>query len=436
MCVKIISEKKSHFGGMEMLISLAVKNFLSFKNQVELNLVASNRITESKGNLITLDDETQLLKSAVVFGPNASGKTNLLVAVKHIQKMIINSFKQTQEGEELPVTPFVLNENSRQAPTEFQIKFIEDDILFDYKIVVTSKEVVEEYLSVDGQQVFKRVDKEIEIIDNDFVSNENLEKRQDFVRDNSLFVSVLAATNLVELKPFMNFFTENLNMFSAAHEMPQIYTTEIIKDEKKREIILHALKKADLSIQDLSTKKFVPIIPESIQESMPDEILNKMKEGQIELQTEHNVYSDDGSIVDRTSVIANAFESSGTNSFLAFIGPIVDSLVEGKVLFIDEMDALFHPLMTDFVVELINGTNNNDAQIIFTSHNTHHLNSNLFRRDQIWFVEKDNLEISHLTALLEFKRRKDENFEINYLKGNYGAIPVIKQYEDSVFDHE
>lgn len=241
--LNLTSEKKSHFGGMKMLISFAVKNFLSFKNQVELNLVASNRITDSRKNLIPLDNETQLLKSAVVFGPNAGGKTNLLVGVKRIQQMIINSFKQTQEGEDLPVRPFVLNENSRNEPTEFQIKFIEDDIFFDYKVVVTRKEVVEEYLSVDGQPIFSRINKEIKIIDNDFVSNENLEKRQDFVRDNSLFVSVLAATNVVELKPFMKFFVENLNMFSAAQEMPQVYTAEIIKDERKREIILRALKK-------------------------------------------------------------------------------------------------------------------------------------------------------------------------------------------------
>lgn len=416
-----------------MLISFATKNFLSFKNRVELNMVASNKLTERNGNLLEVDEGFNLLKSAVIFGANASGKTNLLIALRRFQETIVNSFKETQEGENLRINPFVLNENSRHEPTEFEIVFSADDIIFDYKVSLSSQKVFYERLLADGEEIFMRSENNIQVYPNSLVSQETLNKRAEFVRENSLFVSVLAATNANEFKPFMDFFVQNFHLFTAAEQMPQTHTAEILKDEKKYKKILEIIKKIDFGIQNLNVKKIVPTIPDEIKNSLPEEMIAKISQGSLEIQTHHNVYSDKGDKVDEFPVIANAFESSGTNSFIAFIGPIVDSLAEGHVLLIDELDALFHPTMTNFVVELINGEFNNGAQIIFTSHNTHHLDSGLFRRDQIWFMEKDNYEISHLNSLVEFKRRKDENFEINYLKGNYGALPIINtEFDDEV----
>lgn len=410
-----------------MLISFAAKNFLSFKDRVELNMLASNKLTERDTNIIRADEDINLLKSAVIFGPNAGGKTNLLLALKRFQQIIVNSFKETQEGESLRITPFVLNENSKNEPTEFEIVFLANDIIFDYKVVLSSEKIFNETLLADGEEIFVREDNKIQVSKNSLVSEDSLNKRAEFARENSLFVSVLAATNASELKPFMDFFVQNFHLFTAAEQMPQSHTAEILKNKDKFDKILEIIRKVDFGIQNLSTKKIVPTIPDEIKNTLPEEVVQQISEGSVELQTYHHIYSEKGNVVGQMPVIANGFESSGTNSFLAFIGPIVDSLADGHVLLIDELDALLHPTMTNFLVELINGEFNNGAQIIFTTHNTHHLNSGLFRRDQIWFVEKDNFEISHLTSLAEYKRRKDENYEINYLKGKYGALPIIKK---------
>ena len=174
------------------------------------------------------------------------------------------------------------------------------------------------------------------------------------------------------------------------------------------------------------------------------EALNRLKEGLAALQnidlgklhgvkvyetyTTHNVYDQDGKVVGHERLFANDTESNGTKKIISLSGPIFHTLLHGSVLFVDELDAKLHPMLTRAIVRLFmdKETNPKGAQLVFTTHDTHLINKDYLRRDQVWFTEKDATEASDLYSLFEFKERNDRNFEKNYIQGRYGAIPFIK----------
>ena len=147
-----------------------------------------------------------------------------------------------------------------------------------------------------------------------------------------------------------------------------------------------------------------------------------------ETYTTHNVYGKEGKVVGYTKFNAEIFESNGTNKVISFSGPLFNTLLKGKVLFVDELDAKLHPMLTRAIVRLFmdKETNPKGAQLVFTTHDTHLLDKEYLRRDQVWFTEKDATEASDLYSLLEFKERNDRNFAKNYIQGRYGAIPFIR----------
>ena len=207
--------------------------------------------------------------------------------------------------------------------------------------------------------------------------------------------------------------------------------------------ILEMLEIADLNINNLEVVKAGDVdFTDTPMEDFPEELLSQIELDINRLISEHNVYDNEGNIVGKHKFDAEIYESSGTNEFIKIAGPLIDTLENDKVLFIDEIDAKLHPLMTKYILSLFNSKKNSRAQLIMTSHNATVLGDNLLRRDQIWFTEKDSFEASHLTALSNYKFkgevvRKDEKYDKNYLKGKYGAIPIIKSHIiDEVFSSD
>ena len=147
-----------------------------------------------------------------------------------------------------------------------------------------------------------------------------------------------------------------------------------------------------------------------------------------ETYTTHHVYDKEGKVVGQTRFRADRYESNGTNKIISLSGPLFDTLLHGNVLFVDELDAKLHPMLTRAIVRLFmdKETNPKGAQLVFTTHDTHLLDKDYLRRDQVWFTEKDATEASDLYSLLEFKERNDRNFAKNYIEGRYGAIPFIR----------
>ena len=253
-------------------------------------------------------------------------------------------------------------------------------------------------------------------------------------RPNALFLSVAAQFNGKVSEQILRWF-QNIGILSGIKDSTsEIYTLELLENQKYREDILTLINKLDLGINDIQTQKTAILL-----DNFPSEILEILaaRDGKVakevetlssvDVKTIHHKYNSNGTIDSIEEFDLEENESEGTKKLFAFAGPILHTLREGRVLLIDELDARLHPLITKTLVELFNSseTNPNNAQLIFTIHDTNLLTKKLFRQDQIWFVEKDQYGATDLYSLLEYELSNDVVFEGDYIKGRYGAIPFI-----------
>ena len=418
-----------------MLIEFKAKNFTSFKNEVTFSMVSSEKLQELSNNRIEIEADFHLLKSASIFGANASGKSNLLNALGFIIAFLQRSMLDSQEGKRnFKNLTFSLDNSSKVSPTEFEISFLLKKKIVTYNFALSQGDVSSESLVIDDDLIFKRKFNEIVDYSSDFFkTEEELNLKFSLTNSNSLFLTVLSVTNTKIAEDIIEYLTKNINFLSGYGNNAK-FTKNAIKENKSyKSKVLDLLKVADFNITDLDIKqhKFeIKPFGDSDTET-PKEIVVEARDEATRLLSRHNIYDSEGMIVDSKLFDVERFESSGTRVFLSLAGPIINVLEKGGVLVIDEADALLHPLVTKYLIELFNDIENTHSQLIITSHNSNILDQELLRRDQIWFVEKDELEISHLTALSEYKFngsvvRSDERYAKNYLRGKYGAIPYIR----------
>ena len=257
------------------------------------------------------------------------------------------------------------------------------------------------------------------------------------IRPNALLLSVSAQFNGEIAKNIMKWFS-SFNCISGINS--QRYgsiTCHLSNTEKRRNIVLNFLKKADLGIDDFN------IIERTAgQNEIPPAIMEQLKAKNDkviiqEIKTSHKQYDSRGKIIGKIDFDLNK-ESRGTQKFFELCGPIIDTLADGKVLVVDELDSRLHPKLIKAICQLFNSSemNRNNAQLIFVSHNTSVLDKDLFRRDQIWFTEKDQYGASELFSLVEFKDpkngkkiRNDASYEKSYLSGIYGSVPHVRDFE-------
>lgn len=418
-----------------MLIEFKAKNFTSFKNEVTFSMVSSEKLQELSNNRIEIEADFHLLKSASIFGANASGKSNLLNALRFIIAFLQRSMLDSQEGKRnFKNLTFSLDNSSKVSPTEFEISFLLKKKIVTYNFSLSQGDVSSESLVIDDDLIFKRKFNEIVDYSSDFFkTEEELNLKFSLTNSNSLFLTVLSVTNTKIAEDIIEYLTKNINFLSGYGNNAK-FTKNAIKENKRyKSKVLDLLKVADFNITDLDIKQHkFEIKPFGDSDTeIPKEIVEEARDEATRLLSKHNIYDSEGMIVDSKLFDVERFESSGTRVFLSLAGPIINVLEKGGVLVIDEADALLHPLVTKYLIELFNDIENTHSQLIITSHNSNILDQELLRRDQIWFVEKDELEISHLTALSEYKFngvivRSDERYAKNYLKGKYGAIPYIR----------
>lgn len=422
-----------------MLIEFKAKNFTSFKNEVTFSMVSSEKLQELLNNRIEIETDFHLLKSASIFGANASGKTNLLHALGFIIAFLQRSMLDSQEGKRnFKNLTFSLDNASKDSPTEFEISFLLKKKIVTYNFSLFQGDVTSESLVIDDDLIFKRNSNNIVDYSSDFFkTEEELNLKFSLTNSNSLFLTVLSVTNTKIAEDIIEYLTENINFLSGDGKNAKI-TKNVIKENKGyKSKVLDLLKVVDFNITDLDIKQHkFEIKPFGDSDAeIPIEIVekarNEARNEATRLLSKHNIYDSEGMIVDSKLFDVEGFESSGTRVFLSLAGPIINVIEKGGILVIDEADALLHPLVTKYLIELFNDIENTHSQLIITSHNSNILDQELLRRDQIWFVEKDELEISHLTALSEYKFngsviRSDERYAKNYLKGKYGAIPYIR----------
>ncbi len=433
-----------------MLIQFSLRNFKTFKEKTVLNMIASNydKSTREKENVTQENTfNLRLLKSAVIFGANASGKSKFIEGLMFMKQFVIRSSKDSQKGDSIDVEPFRLQTDSENDSSEFEVIFLYQKEMFRYGFEVTKEKVISEWLyhrpKTKEVELFYREKQKFEIHNRNFSKGATLVK-EDLIRENALMISVAGQFNDKIAGKVLDWF-KGLKTISGLDEAGyQGFTMSRTQDPKHKAKILELLKVADLGIQDISLEVLdVNKLPKDMPQALKDIISRKVKDEEAEFISDvlatHKKYDSNNMPVGEIKFSMDDEESSGTKKFFALTGPVLDSIENGHVLVVDELDSKLHPNLVCKLVSLFNSKehNPNNAQLIFNSHDTNLLGSNLFRRDQIWFTEKDRIGASKLFSLADFKLpvRKNENFEENYIRGRYGAIPFLNDFEN-LFDNK
>ena len=374
-----------------MIIRFSIENFLSFAAKQTLDLTAVGTCKERlEENTFEFDNES-LLKSAVIYGANASGKSNLIHALQFFCQFVRSSSKDSMSSEEIPVIPFLLNQWSKEDPSKFEIEFICDEKKFRYGFHATKQMIIREWLYEQGKLAFVRAfdgeDDTIQV-ENIWKTAHGLEER---TRKNALFLSVCAQFAVPEAEKILDYFAAKLHVISG--ESPNLfrnYTCNQVHSGEYRNDILDFLRNADTHIVDLTVDK----------RERENSVLPSRK--YFDIKSHHNIYDKSGQIVGQVQLPFDGLESLGTKKAFALAGPIIDTLKTGSVLIVDELDSRLHPIFTRQIVKLFNSckTNPLNAQLVFNTHDTNLLSYKLydekadkdeymFRRDQIYFAEKD-----------------------------------------------
>jgi len=424
-----------------MLVQFSVANYLSFKDRQTLSLVAS-RDTEHEENTFAGRGKRplRLLKSVALYGANASGKSNLMKALRFVQAFVRESASR-QAGEKTGAVPFKLDAQTTSLPSEFEVVFIHEDEQYVYGFTVDAQKVHEEWLTaarLSGhvarpRLLFRRSASEGYEFGGTWRGGR--EKLAEVTSEKALFLSVAAQFNSPVAGPLVEWFERELRGIGDEPELgsEMRFTTGLVTGEEglgetARQGLLSFLQAADPSVEDVSVD-MVPLekAPRfaALSRSSQAEILSGVPEGGSpelpEVRTVHR--RNDGGEV-RLELEAEG--SAGCRRLFALFGPWFYMLSMGCVLCVDEIERKLHPLITRYLVTVAH--HSESAQLVFTTHDSGLLDSQLFRRDQIWFTEKDSSGATQLYSLWDYKVRKDENYRSGYLKGRYGAIPFVGEF--------
>lgn len=416
-----------------MLIEFKVKNFRSFRDEAVLSMVASADKSLPKNTIAVPEfGGRSLLRSAVVYGANASGKSNLIAAAQFVDEFV-NTSMERKLSSPIEVTPFLLVAEPVTAPVEFEVTFIDSqNVRYQYGFHVTTQKVVREWLVAYPkglpQTWFER--EHLEGSEPEWYFGRNLKGKNsqvaELTRPDVLFLSNAAKLNHRQLGDVFEWFQKSLRVMSVDELSPSLYIYSASRakdDEQLQERIRSLLAVADFGISDFDIREEI-YIEQDLPEEMPSELrkllLNKKR---LDVYMLHPVG------MENEVALPLDEESKGTQRFFALSAPLVEVLENGWTLFVDELDASLHPLLVRYLVELFHNPqiNPKGAQLIFNTHDTTLMDGSLFRRDQIWFVEKDRQGCSHLYPLLDYSPRKDEALAKGYLLGRYGAIPFLSE---------
>ncbi len=427
-----------------MLIEFNVENFLSFKDLTTFSMVAAKSFKEHKdSHTIEIGNNLTLLKSAVIYGNNASGKSNFLEAMAFMRASVLNSFRDALIGNndrKFPLEKYALSSKSEKETSFFEISFIQNNIKYRYGFELDYDKVVAEWLyHTTSKEVylFKRDLQKIEI--NKSAFKEALGKEDD-VRENVLFLSFLAYHQKSEISNNVVSWLRNFNFITGIHDrLHKRYTIDKLKSDKGFfNWVLHFIKYLEISNLSTTEEAVNDVDLETLREKEKDEeIINlltsiqKIQSKQSkrdQLITYHRKYDENNVLIDTVPFNFDQQESEGTKKLLYLLGPWYDTLQNGKVLIIDELDSRLHSHLTLRLIDFFHHFNRSAAQLICAVHDISLLNKETFRRDQIWFVEKNQFGASELFSLADFKTEKVRNksaFDKNYLEGKYGAIPYF-----------
>jgi len=424
-----------------MLITFKVSNFRSIKDEQSLSLVASNYDRSLPENMINPSQtgipKLKLLKGAGISGANASGKSNILSGLLFMSNFVRKSATRISPGDPTGVTPFCLDSIYLAKPSSFEINVIIEGIRYEYGFSLDRQKVVSEFLIVYPKGSAQRwFDRTFDETKNEYIwkhssVNFKLDKDlRDKTRPNSLFISTGAQFNNVQLMPLYNWFKTGLFFINLGADdwfAPNFTATMIEEKKPQVQAIIELLKTADFGIIDAKVQHR-ELSSEEIRDNVPPSLFREIeKDGKLtqmnimEIKLQHQGSNNGESFIDFSE------ESAGTRRFFSLLGPWLDTLEHGYTVLLDELETSLHPLLVKEFLRLLFSEkyNTKGAQIIFTTHNPFILDTDLIRRDQIWFTEKDEEGGTHLYPLTDYKPRNNESLTRGYLAGRYGAIPFI-----------
>lgn len=421
-----------------MLIQFSVKNFMSFKEQAILALNPSTDKEHPEN--INEKNGFEAANTIAIYGANASGKTSIFKAMTAAVNLIKNSNLIQVNQPLYTVMPFKFDKKSVKEPSEFEFIFVADDgNRYVYGFTADSQKIHEEYLyqykSKKPSMIFERSEEKYE-----FKSQKSiLEPLVRFNTPNKLFLATATNWNTESTMVPYKWLSEKILTFTDANVLTDL-SLNLYKGAQKDEYLSfteNLLQAADINISKINinvkrTKMGMPfgiIAPQIVSNGQQVPLVAEQELEQIEVMTEHKIGEGDSQSV---YSLALAEESLGTNQ-LFILGPILKKAFEkGMAVFIDEIDKSLHTFIVKHVINMFRDKeiNKSGAQLIFTTHDTSLLSLSTFRRDQVYFTEKNNKTgASDLYSLDEFSVRKTENIEKGYLLGRYGAIPYIRGEE-------
>jgi AAA15 family ATPase/GTPase len=419
-----------------MLIEFTVKNFLSIKESVTLSMVAS-KDTAHEESLIEYQDnkkDMRALKSAVIYGANASGKSNVIKAVSFMKQLVKKSHEM-QQGKKIKVVPFKLDGKSITESTDFQIIFRYKEVKYAYGFGVKEGNIQEEFLYYypKGRQtiIFERTDIEEYKFTQDIEVQNQIKDRNS---KNKLYLSTAALWNYEKVKAPFEWITENLHVVINDHDFEGFTGDLVNEDMEVNTAIQKFMKTADFGINNISVslKSINELVKEGFLDDVPTDekmkLLSRLGDDAelMDISMTHSGLDKEGNVINVQLNLAE--ESEGTQKFFGLTGVWLDTFKGDNTILIDELDIRLHTLLTRYLIELFHKceVNKNNAQLIFSTHDTNLLSLDTFRRDQIWFTQKiEEKNYTDLYSLNDYPVRKDDNVQKGYLQGKYGAIPFI-----------
>lgn len=417
-----------------MLIEFSVKNFMSFKEKTTFSMEAGTG-AENEENIVDFPSfNERILKIASIYGANASGKTNLIKAFTAAILMIRKS-NNRQVGEKLmEMEPFAFDENSKTEPCEFEFVFYAKGNKYVYGFIADKEKIYEEYLyqyfSAKPTRIFERTN----VNEYNFLQSDerklNTIKTQNI--DNKLFLATATTWNYDKTKEPYLWFAKNIDTYTGGMLLNDFALESYSNDdsEELKKFTLKLLNEADIVIKDFN----VEIEERDIDNNMIILLKNfniptptmPQKQRDVKIKMVHEVINENGDMKNYDLNLIN--ESSGTQILFSFAPVLKDVFENGKILVIDEIERSLHPSLVEMIIKFFHNTeiNKGNAQLIFNTHDTNLLSLDIFRRDQIWFAEKDPKKgATDLYSLDDFSVRKNENIQKGYLSGRYGAIPFV-----------
>ena len=395
-----------------MLLEFSFANFLSFKEKVTFSMVATSlkdKKAESADTTFSAGGEMPVVlsRACAVFGANASGKSNLIKAMSFFKWFTMNSSKEVQAGEKIPVNSFALSTSSVAEPSLFEIVIMIGEDTYRYGFETSAEKVHREWLYVKAGkkrskelELFYREKNVYEIHSRFTIGRELTEKNM--VRDNALLLSLAGQFNEPYSGAVMKWLADTTIITGKSETDVWALTLKAMENPVTRKKMVDFSRYADLGIDDITLSDSGVL-------------------------TYHTQYDEDGKETAAVTFSMTDNESEGTVKYFSLAYPILDSLENGKRLIVDEFGAKLHTLLLERIISLFNtqSGNSRNAQLLVTLHDTNVLSSNLLRRDQIWFTQKNGRGESSLYPLSDYRVRSDASYEKDYLLGKYGATPII-----------